>query len=226
MTIRFDANRKYFNPVSWVLPAIICLVGAILLAASVTTAGALAMLAAALLFGIQFAGRANAESLDRQCAEAVQDVKEKAVRKFMLDEDEVSEVDPIVLSGYQIEDLWLQPLFKMENGQFRTSNYDGVVIMFSSEQIYYYKYSFSLVSDKHNEVAHELFYDDITSIETNISTCTKYEGSRKHEIKYNNFVLKTKGGNEFRTSFKDSDAVERSIIGMKQLVRERKRSNK
>ncbi|MDL2307561.1 hypothetical protein LJC48_06010 [Desulfovibrio sp. OttesenSCG-928-C06] len=226
MSFQFNANRKYFKPIAWKLPAAIALVGVIMLNSSAGPRGMIPILIALLLFGLQFLGRGSALSLDRQCDEAVCGLKEKAIRKFVLDEDEVSEVDPIVLNGYQVEDLWLQPMFRVENGQWRTSNYDGTIILFSAEQLYYYKYSFSLVNNKQNEVAQELFYNDIVSIETRRENCVKYAGSRRHEISYNTFAIKTTGGNEFRTSFKDSDGIERSIAGMKQLVRERKRSDK
>lgn len=226
MAITFKANKKYFAPLLWKPAAVLGIIGIIALFASPVVGVVLIVLAAAFI-AFQLMGRSSSAALDAQCREQLAGIKEKALRKLGIDEDDVKEASPIFFDGYVFGDKY-QTKVKKEGDVWRSSLYQGTAIFFSGDQVYFYTYTFSLFEEDKTEATQEYFYTDIVSVATQ-STSYKFREPGKNKdtlINYEYFTLTTSGGTEMNAFFRDLKDVEKSVNGMKQLVREKKRADK
>ena len=87
-------------------------------------------------------------------------LRQKALSKIGLDEDEVSEIPPAVFEGYVFGNAFAK---KRANGNWVSSSYQVAWLFFSSTQIYIYRYTFNMDEDKKSESTDEFFYKDVTS---------------------------------------------------------------
>ena len=98
-------------------------------------------------------------------------LKQRALNKLGIDEDQVKEVEPICIEG---------PFYKEsrkrcgDDGINRYSAYQITYIFCSSDQVYVYQYTLNLDKDDKKERAEEYFYKDITNF-TTIDESEKYE---------------------------------------------------
>lgn len=224
MAINYAANKKYFKPLAWKPAAIIGVIGLVACAVS-PIVGVIALAIAVAIIGVQMVGRSSAAAIDQQCLETVAGMKDKALKKLGLDEDQVTEIAPIFFDGYIYRNLW-NPYFKKED-KWRSSNYESTAFFFSAEQVYYYSYTFSLTEDNKKESTEEYFYKDIVAAATASDTFKFKSGKDQKEesINYEFFKLTTSGGTSIAASFRDMESAERSINGMKQLLRQKKSAN-
>ena len=163
-------------------------------------------------------------SIDAAASGAIQNIKDKALKKLGLDADQVTEIDPIIFEGYYFRNLNTQFLVrKGKDGLLRSSNYQVTVFFFSGEQVYCYEYMFSLIAKEQREATDEYFYRDIVSIST-VSEDVKFLLKKLSQIRtVEQFKLTTTGGTSISAAIKVNDSsVERSINGMKQLLRNKK----
>jgi hypothetical protein len=87
-----------------------------------------------------------------------------ALSKLGLDVDQVSEINPVFTDGYALGSA----LMKIgEDFVFRASHYQMSCLLFSSEQVYLYSLTFSLLDKDIKEHTEEYFYRDVTSVSTN-----------------------------------------------------------
>jgi hypothetical protein len=135
--------------------------------------------------------------------------------------------------------------------RYRASNYKAAIFFFSTDQVYYYGLTFSLLDKEHRENTSDNFYGDIVDVST-VSDTVIYRpgvaaipglatlleailgsvlfgwlsallfGNKTEIIKFDEFVLTTSGGTSVGATISDLATVERSIQGMKNLVRDKK----
>ena len=153
-------------------------------------------------------------------------LKQKALNKIGLDEDQLQEIEPIFLHGYNFDEDAYVRIGKDNN--LRSSRYDGAWLFFSDTQVYMYSHTFDMSSDYKKESTEEYFYKDITNFST-VSETTEaiHEGGcmggepTKTLREYSRFSLVVPG-DKFYCSISGVDDAERSITAMKQKLREKK----
>lgn len=146
-------------------------------------------------------------------------LRQKALNKIGLDEDEVSEIPPAVFEGYVFKNAFAK---KRANGNWVSSAYQVAWLFFSSTQIYVYRYTFNMDEDKKTESTDEFFYKDVTSFSTSSETETAHGlGDSKFEVETNKFKMVVPGDKIFVSmdGVSDSEAI---IQAMKQKLREKK----
>jgi hypothetical protein len=92
-------------------------------------------------------------------------VFQMALSKLGLDVDQVSEIDPVFTDGYAFGDALLTKIG--DDFVFRASHYQMSCLLFSSEQVYLYSLTFSLIDKEIKEHTEEYFYRDVTSVASN-----------------------------------------------------------
>lgn len=146
-------------------------------------------------------------------------LKQKALNKIGLDEDEVSEIPPAVFEGFVFNDAFGKQRY---DGKWVSSSYQVSWIFFSSTQIYIYRSTIYMDENKGRESTDEFFYKDVTSFSTSSETETAHglQGN-KFEVETNKFCMVVPGDKLFVSmdGVADSGAI---IQAMKQKLREKK----
>lgn len=165
---------------------------------------------------------------DRQIAGL--NLMKRALGKLGIDEDQVQEVEPIVLTGPIYKDT-----YKREGADNikRYSAYQITYIFCSSDQVYVYQYTLNLNSDEKKERAEEYFYKDITNFTTVDDTeeltfeVTKGSGclakSEEQKIRIETAEFKiVVPGDAFLCSMIPNSDTEGKIQALKAKLREKK----
>lgn len=228
MAINYERNKKYFKESSPKAGIILIIVGLLLTIAlpdAGKIVGILALLGGAALLYFVFAGKPADSEIDRDAAEAVADVRRRALAKLGLDEDEVKLIDPVLIDGYYFKSIASGVQVKLGKDRvFRSSNYEGIVLFFSEHQLHAFKFQFSLTqAGEIREQTDEYFYKDVVSVSTQSETfkVTDVKG-QSQTVNYEEFKLTTSGGTSITSSVRDEGAVSRTIQGARQLIREKK----
>jgi hypothetical protein len=220
----YKKNRKYFKPMS-LKPGIA--LAALGLLALMTAPGAGKLLGLLLLAGgaaliyFQLVGRPTDEEIDRAALSVVRSSQQRAIAKLGLDEDQVKVIDPVLIDGYVFQS---QTVKRGKDGIFRSPRYEGVVLLFSEQQLYSYKLQFSLVEeDRVSEQTDEYFYRDVVSISTQSDSIKVSDvGGSSKTVNLELFKLTTSGGTSVTSAIRDEGLVSRSLQGARQLIREKK----
>ena len=167
------------------------------------------------------------------------DLKQRAINKIGLDESQISEIAPVVLSSFVwrgdgVVSKWEEcdtPGYWMH----ATNKYSVTWIFFSDTQIYTYNYTFDTCSDNSVESTRDFFYTDITCIRTehevveNIREkmegcgCLKKKESKFYHDNYHYDTLSITVPNDGYTFWcKTTDTIEQSIQATKSMIREKK----
>lgn len=157
-------------------------------------------------------------------------LREKALVKIGLDEDQVKEIPPVCLQGFRFDRAWAK---KTAANRWVSSSYEVAWIFFSSTQLYLYSMRFNLDEEKKSESTQEFFYKDVTALTTmtrNYSSTdeegkerVKTFGDNKIELETTLFQITVPG--EKLTVAMDADEVpdrEAVVQAMKQKLREKK----
>ena len=153
-------------------------------------------------------------------------LKNKALGKIGLDEDQVKEIAPIFLHGYNYDNNALTKVGS--DGRSRSSKYDAAWLFFSDTHVYMYAHTFDMTSGSKKEKTEEYFYKDITNFSTSTDTVevTKFSGCKgdkisKKMVEFSRFALVVPGDKFFCSTSGVPDA-ESSVSAMKQKLREKK----
>ena len=156
-------------------------------------------------------------------------VRQMALNKIGLDESEIQEIPPIVLSSFVFDD---DCLVKADGSNAVTSQYSVTWIFFSRTQMYTYKYIFDTTSNNNWELTNDFFYSDITCFSTERENRQKVEvkikkgclgGEDVISSMYVNDILKITVPNMTYTVYmRNSPVVEQSIQAAKNMLREKK----
>lgn len=160
------------------------------------------------------------------------DSKNKAIAKIGLDESEIQEIAPIVLSSFVYgddDDL----LIKVENQAAVSNRYAITWIFFSATQIYTYEYAFDTTSDNTWEITNDFFYTDVTCLSTchavkqkiDVSTGKGCLSSGENVVK-NNYIVDTfeivVPGMSYKFSMRNNATFDQSLQAAKAMLREKK----
>lgn len=181
----------------------------------------------------QFVGVISDEEYDANVRSGTYGIRERALGKLGLDEEEVQEIEPITIDGYKFADA--RYLRKGADGIWRTNVYEVATLFFTKNEVQCYKYAFSTINDYHQESTDIFFYQDIVSVST-LDVPVQYNkrgfiaelirklfGWRRAKwVNYKAVSLCTAGGNSFEAVIRDVDNVQRSINAMRQLLRQKK----
>lgn len=158
-------------------------------------------------------------------------LRNKALGKLGLDEDQVKEVDPIMLIGPVHNDAENYKRIGVDNiGRY--SKYQITYIFCSATQVYVYQYTIDLSSGTKKERAEEYFYKDITSFTTvddqedmpaGGAGCLKNSTGSIVKVKTSEFKIVVPG-DYFLCSMVPNDETEGKIQALKAKLREKKNS--
>lgn len=153
-------------------------------------------------------------------------LKNKALGKIGLDDDQVKEIPPIFLHGYNYDKDALTRVGS--DGRSRSSKYDATWLFFSDTHVYMYAYTFDMTSGSKKEKTEEYFYKDITNFSTSNESIevTQFSGCKKDKVskrmvEFSRFKLVVPGDKFFCSTTGVPDA-EQSVSAMKQKLREKK----
>ena len=155
-------------------------------------------------------------------------LKQKALNKLGIDEEQVNEVEPICLVGpaYDSKYRW-----RGSDNLNRFSAYQITYIFCSNDQVYVYQYTINLDSDEKKERAEEYFYKDITNFTTVDDTEELEFAISKgclHTLKTERLKVDTNSlkisipGDAFMCSMISDDETEGKIQALKAKLREKK----
>lgn len=153
-------------------------------------------------------------------------LKQKALNKIGLDEDELKEIAPVFFEGYSKNNT-----FVGKDDKLRSTWYETAWLFFSDTQVYMYSYCWDMTSDSKKEDSQEYFYKDITNFSTSSETveawrikngCSGKEKSReKVNREFSQFGLVVPG-DKFYCSTSNVQNADSSVSAMKQKLREKK----
>lgn len=159
-------------------------------------------------------------------------LKQKALNKLGIDEDQVKEIEPIMLVGPAYKSANYR--MKGKDGVYRYSAYQITYIFCSSDQVYVYQYTVNLDKSDKKERAEEYFYKDITNLTTIDETenfsfivrkggCLGKPATESTNISTSEFKIVVPG-EAFLCSMVPNDETEGKIQALKAKLREKKSS--
>ena len=153
-------------------------------------------------------------------------LRQKALDKIGLDEDEIKEIEPLCLEGYRFEKAYAK---LGEDKKWRSSKYEVTWIFASDKQLYIYSYMFNTDEDGKRERTEEYFWKDITNFSTMSETQEigidwdekKQEYKSRKNIDTQEFAVVVPG-EKFVCAAQQSEVVENAVRAMKAKLREKK----
>ncbi len=147
-------------------------------------------------------------------------VEKLGLQRLGLDEEQISEIRPIILSGKVITDGSLT-VYNKDSHQIHSSTHYVTLLYFTDEQLFVYKIQFDMCCNMQDEWTSELFYVDICDVSSYINNNILSVGQDK--IEYSSIEVSIVATNS-KMSFTLEGNADRfaSIQAMKQKIREKK----
>lgn len=219
----YAKNQKYFKEASPKFPIILGIIGLILLFAGKETivVGLILIAAAGGLAYRQIGGRPSDADMDKAVMSQLKNLQTRALKKLGVDEDEVREISPIMFDGYRYDNG--AKIKQGKDGKYRSNKYQAVIFFFSSNEVHCYTYDFSLTEDSQRESTDVYFYKDLVSVSTQTEGTSYSVGKGKSsQFDYEYFKLTTTGGTSISCNVRNVDDAQRSINGMRSLIKSKK----
>lgn len=148
----------------------------------------------------------------------------RALNKIGIDEDELKEIPPVTLRGYEDENALLARVGSKDR-VFRSNLYSITHLFFSSTQVYMYQVILDTISNTTKERTEEYFYKDITNFSTSSDSLevTYYKGCTGNPVRENIEIQRfglVVPGDKFTCSTYGN--IEQQIKAMKNKLREKK----
>ena len=159
---------------------------------------------------------------DKAITDYLANFKSQALDKLGVDESEVNEVPPIVLGGYEFQDV--DKAKEGTDGKWRSNIYKVVALFFSPNELHCYSLRFNTLRDAKNEETDVFFYQDIVSASTSSLTINTEVEGKKITVNPEAFKLTTKGGTSFTVNLRDAEYGKESVKAMRALLREKKQA--
>lgn len=225
----FEKNQRYFEGVSF--KGANALIGWGIVIAVISFGLAPSKVVAAIIFLMIGAGmivlsvfvRKNTnkkivtdQDYDMEIVKQLVGLKERAMNKLGLDEDEVNEIEPITIHGFKYRGY--DRAKYGEDFLWRTNKYEAVMFLFSQHELHCYTWTFDTLKQEQRERTDVYFYKDIVSVTTETDTVEVL--STKFDCEY--FKLTTTGGTSISASVRDLDNAQRSINAMRALIKNKK----
>ena len=148
----------------------------------------------------------------------------RAINKIGLDEDELKEIPPVTLVGYEFEKATLSRTGK--DNVTRTNLYSITHLFFSSTQVYMYNVVLDTISNTKKERTEEYFYRDITNFSTSsesfdiqVASGCLGTGVKNIPLEVQQFGLIVPGDKFTCATYGD---IESQVKAMKNKLREKK----
>lgn len=176
----------------------------------------------------EFDARVNAK-----CDEA----KKRVFATLGIDQSQVKEAAPIITRSYLKSDLMR---IDQKTGKVWSNLYRVSIVLFGAEEVFCYTYTFCMTQESMFEETDEYFYSDIVSIkqskqrvtyvkepsDVEKKLATRKKTSYSSDIyQYNAFTIQSSSGDSKEFAYSGANNIEsinKSINGMKQLIREKK----
>jgi hypothetical protein len=231
-------NAKYFKPKPSIKTmAIILVVG---LVTATFTMGIGLIIAIAILV-MCFVGRPSDQEIDNLANTLVNSLKQQALNKLGIDEDEVKIATPISFWGYDFgfvneRGVWKEPLndekiykscYPIGKDKYARSPIVRVsYFFFSDKEVHYYSMLCSLISDTYKEVTEVVSYKNVVSVKTLNEEMPLYNRKTGKEVpgekaRFDSFALRNSGGETISCTVRDAAMIENSIKAMRNLVKEK-----
>lgn len=223
----YSRNQKYFAGLSRKGPIGLIVIGCFFFLAGISASvgavliGLLLMAAGVAYIVLKKKGIPTDEEYDAAVIAQLDGLKDKALSKLGVDEDEVKEIAPIMLGGYDFNHFTTVKLGK--DNQWRTNRYEAIYLFFSQNEVHCYSYNFYTTEEKRSEATDVYFYQDIVSASTTSATARLQDDKGvEKDVEYESFKLTTAGGTTLTVSMRDAEETQRSINAMRQLLRAKK----
>lgn len=165
--------------------------------------------------------KTNVSAVNQEIKKTKATIISEAIDELGIDPDECKVIKPVTLEYKVYEPSFFNSYIYKEEDDM-PSNRKILVLCFSENQIFYYDYTFSLISNENVKNTGEFFYRDIVGFniqsKKEIFTYRNQNYTRNYQI----FTLKTTGGDDFSIGINKED--ENKIQGMRQLLREKKKA--
>jgi hypothetical protein len=161
-------------------------------------------------------------------------LKEYALQKLGLDEDQVCEIEPVCFRGYRYAYTKLEPYTTGSDGRYVSSMYETTWLFFGDEQVYVYNHAFDTTDSTLFDTTSEYFYSDVTAFATrsdNVerkiwflegSGCSSERVSKSKSVNSELFRIVVPG-EVFECAYDDDDdTTQKKVSAMKQKLREKK----
>ena len=225
-TMDYEKNRRYFTPVTYGGPTFFIIVSLVLFAITYFGKNYWCALVGVVLFALSILWIISKkkkivsdQEYDMSVAQELNNMKERALSRLGIDEDEVKEIEPIAFDSYSFEGAQCGKIGK--DGKWRTSKYKCIMMFFSAGEIHCYTYHFDTIMDQKTESTDVYFYRDVISVSTASESVSAFG---MNNIKREYLKIVTTGGTSVSFSLRDDDGekVQRSINAMRALLREKK----
>ena len=230
-SINYETTHRYFYPqMTPGIAAILALtIGALvgILIGNMFSAPEVGFIIGIITFVITFGvlmykeakSKPRYHDIEEMLKKAKEEVLEQAIEELGLDADSVNVAKPIALEYKVYENCFSAYAYNEEDSM--PSNYGFLVILFSENQMYFYKYIFSLISNSQYDTnTGEYFYRDIVAFNTKSKKVTVSVNQGTRTLYCTEFSVTTSGGAAFETYINKED--EKKVQGMRQLLREKK----
>ena len=164
-------------------------------------------------------------------------LKQRAIEKIGLDESQISEIPPIVLSSFVRRGEGIYSKTNENWTKFVTNKFSVTWIFFSATQIYTHTYVFDTMTDNTEETTRDFFYSDITCIRTEHEVeevvyqlpmgggCFKKpEMNFAHYHRHWDTLQITVPNDSYSFCCRTTDTLEQSIQAAKAMIREKKQA--
>ena len=221
----YARNAKYFSGKKGIFKPVIMLIVGLLIMTATIFGLVIALAGGAWLYlTISYNKSVPTDSeIDGIARGYLSDIQAKAVARLGIDEDALKEADPIMIHGQAWQQISKPYVWKQgEDGVNRPSNYNGIIFLFSSDQIFAYRIVFSLIEKEERVSTEEYFYGDVVSVASSTESTNAAETGGQ-VINFENFVLTTSGGTRMSAGYRAGlEEHDRSITAMKNIVRAKK----
>lgn len=233
----YKRNAKYFKALRLPPKGWLFLIGvtAVLFAVKPPLA-IIGVLLLAFVLWLIYGGTPSDAEIDAQLNTLMESLKEQALNKLGLDEDEVKIAPPLFLKSYSfggsvLKDRANQKLCdkRGKDGYWRSPECVLTAWFFTEDQIYHYVKYVSLVSDSKKETTDEVFYKDVVSVKTDTSERPLIDpktGRESKTEKYTEtqFILRNTGGEVIADACDTSESAEEAVRAMRSLLKQKKMS--
>ena len=233
--MNYKRNAKYFkalrlSPKGWLV-----LIGVTGILFAVKPALAiLGILLLAAVVWLIYGGKPSDAEIDAQLNSFMDGLKEQALRKLGVDEEETKIATPLFLKGYEFGESRLGDAANMKlrdiygkDGRWRSPECSLSAWFFTENEIHYYKKTVSLVSPSYKEYTEEFFYKDVVSVKTAehekpwIDPKTGLE-SKKFKTRWTAFMLRNMGGETPECVCYSTEEADNAAQAMRSLIRQKK----
>lgn len=232
--MNYERNAKYFKrgiqiPFKGWLFILALVVG--LFAYHVLAGIGAVVLLVLVLVGI-YGGKPSDAEIDAQFNSMFDGLKEQALNKLGLDEDEIKIAPPLFLKSYSFGTSVLGDKTNREmcdkkgsDGYWRSPEVVLTAWFFTEDQIYHYVKVASLVSDAKKETTDEFFYKDVVSVKTDTleRRVTNPDGEEEKQ-NITAFILRNMGGEVTEDACDNSEYADSAVRAMRNLLKQKKLS--